>query len=242
MRSMIQTKSGTELSIYRAIANCLRKILLKKEKTVIDYIRQLIYRKKTILFIQVGGCDCGLNDPLSEFILQGKAKGLIIEPIAEYLIKAKKKYKEKKGITFSNCAIDVKKGTRMIYRIKKVPGLPKWAYQVCSFSRRVVLAHKRDIPEIEKLIKKERVTTSPLKVLLKQKELETPDLLLVDTEGHDDKIIKMFPFQKHRPDLVIFEHKHLTETRKQSICKKLANSGYYIKEVNTDTVALKNKG
>lgn len=241
MRSMILIRSGKELSIYRTITDCLRSLLFEKEKTVGDYIRRLIKRRTTIVFIQVGGCDCGLNDPLSEFILQGKARGLIIEPIKEYLTKAKKKYQKIPGLIFSNCAIDAKKGTRLIYRIRKIPGLPEWAYQVCSFSRNVLLSHKKEIPKIETLITKERVATLPLNTLLKQKDVESPDLLLVDTEGHDDKIIKMFPFQKYRPELVIFEHKHLTKNKKRSICKKITNYGYSIQETNTDIVALKNK-
>jgi hypothetical protein len=114
-----------------------------------------------------------------------------------------------------------------------------WFIVLLEFT--VIALRTKEIPKIETLITKKRVATLPLNTLLKQKDVESPDLLLVDTEGHDDKIIKMFPFQKYRPELVIFEHKHLTKNKKRSICKKITNYGYSIQETNTDIVALKNK-
>jgi len=209
--------------------------------TVDSQIKRLIQRKSRIKFIQVGASDCGLNDPLKEYVLNGCAKGLVIEPIKQALFRAQEQYRNISGLYFANCAIDYKKGTRTIYKIKNVPGLPEWAYQVCSFSRDVLLKHEKEIPEVKNLVVKEDVRTETLTDLMEKSGFERPDLLLIDTEGFDADILKMFPFKNHCPALVIFEHKHLDNKQQKNSSKLLKSYSFQMWKTSTDTICWKKK-
>jgi FkbM family methyltransferase len=229
------------LSIFH---NCFQKIFsgqLKdgRPKTVEMAIDKLVQKKQKIKFIQVGASDCGLNDPLRDYVLNDRAKGLIIEPIQSSLCKAQERYCGITGLYFANCAIDNAKGLRTIFKIKDVEGLPNWAYQVCSFSREVVLRHEKEIPQIRELMVEESVCTETITELMNQSNLHSPDLLLVDTEGFDAEILKMFPFKNHCPPLVIFEHKHLNEKQENDSLKLLKKYSYQVWKDITDTICWK---
>lgn len=229
------------LSIFH---KCFQKILSGRSKngrpkTVERAICELIEKKQTVQFVQVGASDCGLNDPLREYVLKNRAKGLIIEPIKQSLKKAQDQYRGISGLYFANCAIDYVKGLREIYKIKIVDGLPDWAYQVCSFSRDVLLKHEKEIPQIRELVVEESVCTETITELMNQNDLRLPDLLLIDTEGFDAEILKMFPFKNHCPELVIFEHKHLDEKQEKDSLILLKKYSYQVWRDSTDTICWK---
>jgi len=208
-------------------------------ETVDSQIKRLIQRKKIIKFVQVGASDCGLNDPLKVYVRDGKAKGLIIEPVEEFIKQAEDQYRGISGLVFEKCAIDYKKGTRTIYKIKNVPGLPDWAYQVCSFSRDVLLKHEKKIPKVKELVIEESVRTESLVDLMNKNNFRKPDLLLIDTEGYDADVLKMFPFKNHCPTLVIYEHKHLNEIQKANALELLKTHFYCLMTTSTDTICWK---
>lgn len=239
MNSMTQIKYAMVLSIFHKNIQKVLSGLLKngRPKTVERAICELVGEKQKIQFIQVGASDCGLNDPLREYVLKDRAKGLIIEPIKQSLCRAQEQYRGISGLYFANCAIDYAKGSRQIYKIKDVDGLPKWAYQVCSFSRDVLLKHEKEIPQIRELVVEESVCTESIGELMKQSGFYSPDLLLIDTEGYDADILKMFPFEKHCPDLVVFEHKHLDEKKQREALENLKRLKYGVCMLECDVVA-----
>lgn len=229
------------LSIFH---KCFQKILSGRSKngrpkTVERAICELVEKKQKIQFVQVGASDCGLNDPLREYVLKSCAKGLIIEPIKQSLSKAQDQYRGIAGLYFANCAIDYEKGSRKIFKIKDVDGLPSWAYQVCSFSRDVILKHEKEIPQIRDLVVEESVHTESITELMNQSGFRAPDLLLIDTEGYDADILKMFPFEKHCPELVVYEHKHLDNKKQREATEILENLKYIVHWLDCDVIAKK---
>lgn len=238
---MTQTKSAMELSIFHKTFQKLFGSRGKSghRKTLEAYIEELVQKKQKIQFVQVGASDCGLNDPLQKYVLKNCAKGLIIEPIKQFISKAQDQYRSIPGLFFANCAIDYKKGIRAIYKIKSVAGLPDWAYQVCSFSREVLLKHRHKIPGVEDLIIEEMVLTESLDELMTKSGFRKPDLLLIDTEGYDSEILQMFPFDIHRPECVIFEHKHLNKSQLKVSLNLLQAHCYNCISLSTDTIGLR---
>lgn len=223
----------------RCLNTCFRS---RKPESVDEHIQRLVKKKKRIQFIQIGASDCGLNDPLRKYILEGYATGLIVEPIKKYLSKAQKQYKSIPNLFFANCAIDHGKGKRTIFKIRDVEGLPNWAYQVCSFSKDVLLKHEKEIPNIVDLIEEESVRTEAIPALMKESGFQSPDLLVVDTEGYDAEILKMFPFSLHRPSLVIYEHKHLDEKGKVEAETLLDELKYISVKSDFDVIATLRQG
>ena len=45
---------------------------------------------------------------------------------------------------------------------------------------------------------------------MKKHNVNDISFILIDTEGYDYEIIKLIDFEKYKPSILIFEHKHLS--------------------------------
>jgi hypothetical protein len=64
------------------------------------------------------------------------------------------------------------------------------------------------------------------------------DLLVIDTEGHDFRILRQFDLIALAPVLVMFEHQHLSPADKSAAYSLLRRAGYSWREVpEGDTLA-----
>lgn len=77
----------------------------------------------------------------------------------------------------------------------------------------------------------------PLNMLLRRTQMLDADLLQVDTEGYDAKIIGMIDFGVCRPRLIKFEHKNLSAEERASVVGLLSRNGYACVGEVGDTVA-----
>jgi len=71
-------------------------------------------------------------------------------------------------------------------------------------------------------------------------EFEVPkvDLLHVDTEGYDYEILKLYPFEIYKPQIVIFEHSHLSSDDHVAARGFLKKLGYQTKSYGADTIGV----
>jgi len=63
------------------------------------------------------------------------------------------------------------------------------------------------------------------------------DLLLIDTEGYDLELLELFDFERFRPDIVRFEHVHLSRADWDEAVELLARRGYRVLREEYDTTA-----
>ena len=68
---------------------------------------------------------------------------------------------------------------------------------------------------------------------------ERPDLLVIDTEGHDWAIIRSIDLASHGPRLLIYEHFHLSREDRAACLAHLQAAGYETLEEGFDTLALR---
>jgi len=73
--------------------------------------------------------------------------------------------------------------------------------------------------------------------LLVKYNITNIDLLIIDAEGYDYKIIKAITFIIIKPKVIIYEHSHLDEFSKTESSKFLSNIGYEIRFTPEDTIA-----
>jgi len=64
-----------------------------------------------------------------------------------------------------------------------------------------------------------------------------PDLLFMDLEGYDYKILKTYPFDLHKPEMIVFEHNHLSPDEMAASERLLIESGYHFFTLKEDVVA-----
>ena len=77
----------------------------------------------------------------------------------------------------------------------------------------------------------------------KKYNIKKIDFILIDTEGYDFEIIKLIDFNKSKPNIIIFEHKHLSASVEDyKYCLSFLKNESYVFRINSgDTMAYQKK-
>lgn len=78
----------------------------------------------------------------------------------------------------------------------------------------------------------------PLQNILDKHKINKIDLIHIDAEGFDFKILQQINFEKYMPKLILFEHAHLSQEEKQQALLLLKNHDYTLNEYGGDTLAI----
>lgn len=179
--------------------------MTKKYKTYIEYLDS-VCSKDNFFFIQIGAHEGGtinrekrewsphLIDRLHLYIEKFKWKGILVEPHEGSFKKLIKFYdKQKDDLIFENIAISEKNGEATLY-----------------ISSSTELSSLVDVNPILKktLVATKTVKTLTINELCKKHNVKNYNLLQIDTEGYDTKIIKDIDFSVARPEAICFEYIH----------------------------------
>ena len=208
-------------------------------------------RPEEFFFLQIGAHDGSYRDPLHEYIVQYRLSGVLVEPQKETFERLRETYKGQSGLTFANVAVSERSGTQTMYRVK--PELAQsdasWSPDsISSFDKATIsrMVRKR-IPKyiryisdtMDDYLEEVPVHALSLEDLIKEYGITRIDLLQLDCEGYDHKILKMFDFQKFRPRLINYESKVLSDADR-ALCEQLLESiGYRLFRHRGDTCAFK---
>jgi FkbM family methyltransferase len=208
--------------------------------------------KEKVTVLQVGANDGIHNDPVHRFIKRDNWQGVLLEPqryvFEKYLSPL---YKKTKGITVLNAALDIKDGSKPIYKI--TVSNSRWAHGLTSFNRAVLEEAVRSgyverqaikegcrLPErMEDYITEEQVECISTESLVKRFTLDKIDWLQIDTEGFDFEIIKMFNIIVTKPEVIVYENLHFSDSLKEECTAYLMNNGYLCKSYGPNTLAMR---
>jgi FkbM family methyltransferase len=192
------------------------------------------------VFIQVGAHDGLSNDPIRRLVTKLNWRGVLVEPQQELFASLVRSYQGFDKLRFENAAVASADGIQTLYRVRPdSPGVPSWATQLASFDRRTLLSHEKWIPDIAKLIEEIAVPSLTLSTLARRHGLTELDLLQIDAEGYDAKILQLIPFDTLRPRFIAFEHRHLGTEDYETSCRLLIKNGYLISRGLSDTYAVR---
>jgi len=213
------------------IKGFLYRIYWFKDKSKIRIaLLEIAKKKKRVFFINIGANDGLTNDPLREFVIIKKWKGLMVEPIPYVFERLKKVYKNKKGIFLENAAISNINGKNDFWYIEKTKELKSGEDQIGSFDKKVVLKSIGECNFSKKHLIKREIRCLTLEKLLTKHKIKKINVFSIDTEGFDYRIIKQIDFKKFKPELIIFEHCHLNLKDKEACFKLLMKNGYKIED------------
>lgn len=189
-------------------------------------------------FIQVGAND-GINgDPIYEFILKWNWSGIKIEPVHYIFKRLEKNFREFPNIILENSAIAKENNAQKFYYLKQDENAPEWYSQLGSFSLPTVLKHAQWIPDLQERLATTDVNCLTFEGLCYKHDIHSVDIIHIDTEGYDFEIIKLIDFEKFSPRILLYEHKHLSESD-QVLCRQhLKNLGYQLVSTPRDTLAI----
>jgi FkbM family methyltransferase len=206
-----------------------------------DLIKRKLRGRSSIFFVQVGSND-GLNgDPLHNLIKGNpRWKGVFIEPVRYTFDRLRSNYNGDDRFVFENIAISESVGEVDFFYVSedakaKLGQLPYWYDQLGSFDREHIVKHLEG--RLEPFIVKERVKCETLNHVLSRNRVSKIDLLHIDVEGFDYNILAQVDFLRYRPDVILFEHRHLTSNNKRNAVRLLKSHGYTLGEFGGDTLA-----
>jgi hypothetical protein len=145
------------------------------------------------------------------------------------------------SIVLVNAAIDEVSGVRDFYWVSNGGGnLPMWAEQLGSFRREHIVNHEAEAPDVSNHIMSCKVATMSFADLLDAHCVEALDLLQIDAEGMDGKLLSWFPFERIKPALLHYEVAHMRADERFATRALLEDLGYVIhnNECGTDDMAI----
>jgi len=226
--------------LNKALGFLYRKIKPDKS-SVIYWIRKFISNRE-IQVLQIGSNDGISGDTLHKLIKENKQwQVLFVEPVPNLFEKLKRNYGSNKRFKFENAGINEDGNPQKFYKIgeeafKEIPALSENYKQIGSFSREHV--EKLSTPEITKFIEEVDVNCMSLEKLLEKHKIETLDLVQIDAEGYDWKILSQLDLGKYKPEMIIFESKNLEEKEKEDSIKSMRET-YYMFSMRQDFMCIR---
>ena len=189
-------------------------------------------------FVQVGAHDGTKMDPLRPVVLASGWRGVLIEPVPYVFARLTERYGGNPRLRLENVAIAETPGRAEFFYVPESTGLWHSYDALGSFRRDVVVSHTHLVPDIESRVVSEEVECVTFDQLCERNDLDHVDMIQIDTEGYDLHILRMIDLDRRRPDIVVFEHLHMTDAERDEARSRFRDGGYELLSDGMDTMAL----
>ena len=138
-------------------------------------------------------------------------RALLIEPVPEIFEQLKHNVSGQPGVELENVAITDSNGTRDIFFIGDVDGLPSFASELGSFDKQHIFAvagANGFLQQARERLEKISVNTATLQDVFARHNVGTIGHLIVDAEGEDLNILAAIDFDQIAVQRITFEYKH----------------------------------
>ena len=225
----------------------IEKNLIKNNRILSEFnvltlnkvLKNLFSKNKINQIIQIGANDGQSFDELSYFIKKNKTNSVLVEPIVENFTKLRIHYKNLNFIKLENSAISINDEVSKLYKVN-----PKYTSKygshisaIPSFSQKHLINHGVN----KKHIITELVTPITIKKLIAKYNIDNLDLLFIDAEGYDGKIIYDFLDSSILRPFMIFEYIHIQNDTFSDLIKKLIEKKYLFFNVAENIVCFPNE-
>ena len=204
-----------------------------------EVLKNLFSKNKINQIIQIGANDGQSFDELSYFIKKNKTNSVLVEPIVENFTKLQIHYKNLNFIKLENSAISINDEVSKLYKVnsKYTSKYGSHISAIPSFSQKHLINHGVN----KKHIITELVTPITIKKLIAKYNIDNLDLLFVDAEGYDGKIIYDFLDSSSLRPFMIFEYIHIQNDTFLNLIKKLIKNKYLFFDVGENVVCFPNE-
>lgn len=208
---------------------------------------KILESHEDVAFVQIGSHDGVTGDPIHNLIIENDNwHGILVEPVPESYKKLVQTYKTAfnadQRLILENSAISEVQEIKNIYCLSpECQGvmadiLPLTYDQLSSFDKNHLVKGlgNQVLPYIQAVA----VSCLSLQDLLDKHKFKNLDLLHIDVEGFDYKILKQLSFEKYNPSVILYEHAHLTESDKVNAVSLLKHKKYTVFPYRGDTLAV----
>ena len=231
------------MAVRKILARIKRKILKKpfiKDKKYPAYWFDLVLSKENAYLVQIGSNDGKTGDPLFQLFQNNKNwKALFVEPVPSSFEKLRANYSDSQRFICENVAINEGQSMSFYWVDPKaketLKDLPYWYDQLGSFDKQHILKHFDGA--LEPFIKTKMLEGITLPTLLLRNHISAIDILHIDTEGYDWKILSQLNLQQYEPKFILFEHHHLS-LQEQNEAYQFLTEKYCLFMVGIDMLAV----
>ncbi|QHT69636.1 FkbM family methyltransferase [Rhodocytophaga rosea] len=203
------------------------------------WIRKLVTNEPLSL-VHIGSHDGKTGDLFFDLIHEHTHwKVLFVEPVPYLFKRLQENYPSDSRFRFENAAVN--DGSSQLFywvqedAISHVPDLPKGFDQLGSFDRNNITKHLDG--KLEHYIVEASIQGITLQALFSKHSIDKLDILHIDTEGYDWKILSQLDLNKHSPLLILFEHINLSAVEKAQAIQFL-KTRFYIVELEADFLCI----
>lgn len=203
-------------------------------------------RSHHVFVVQIGSNDGKTGDPIYPIFRKRRCwGGLFVEPIPYLMEKLQRNYSFSSGCKFECAVVNDGQPATLYYLDPQVtvdnPELPGWYEQLGSLNP----DHASGVPGINGMLsvyRKERAVNGiTFEKLLEKHQVSDFDLLHIDAEGFDWKILSQVDLVKYKPKIILFEHKCLAPEEKEQACD-FVRPYYALRELGGDMFCVRKKG
>jgi FkbM family methyltransferase len=194
-------------------------------------------------FIELGANDGAQYDHLRPHILANPWTGVMVEPVPHVFERLRRNYGGLDRVRLENAAIADRDGRVAFHHLGELSAeegsqLPSWYDAIGSISLETVRRNARALPGDERPIISTDVPSLTFESLCRRHAIDRFDLLVIDTEGNDARILSQVELGLRRPRLIVYEHYHLDPAQRAGAVERLRSYGYATKEEFLDTYAI----
>ena len=214
----------------------------KTDPTIQQHILKALGSKPGVFFVQVGSNDGVQGDPIHDLVVSRENwSGIFIEPVGFLFQRLRQNYGEIDRFVFENVAIGTEKSTKKIYYLSEKARndleLPYWHDQLGSFDKAHITRALGE--QISPYIVEEDVECLPLQEVLDRNRVDAIDLVHIDTEGFDYKVLSQLDLKRYKPSIILFEHHLLPDDEFVKARKLLRGNGYRLLQFGNDIMAIR---
>lgn len=158
-------------------------------------------------FLNLGSYDGITNDPILHYIRNYDLSGYFVDANDDVLELCKNNFRGPQ-FQFENIGINLSSGAMPFFKPKKIENVPDWFSQTGSFSlheiKKICHELKIGIDSYETVY----VSCETISEFIEKRHLFDLEVLNIDLEGLDEYVIRLFPFNKVKPKVIIIEISH----------------------------------
>ena len=193
--------------------------------------------------MQIGAYDAREHDPIQAFVRRRRWRGILVEPQPDAFERLRRNYSGSPGLIFENVAIADHEGSLPLFMIKD-----EFAHLVSCDHRLLsscdpeqVIKHLPRQVDTREVLQSIQVRCLTLSGLLAKYGVRKLDLLQIDAERSDYKILKMVDFANIKPEIICFEHAHLSAVEKGECIQLLVLQNYKVMTARYDMIAFQSR-
>jgi FkbM family methyltransferase len=182
---------------------------------------------RPVRFVQVGANDGRSGDPLRELIAAGRLQGVLVEPQPEPFERLRKRLDDVDGLRFVRAAITEQDGPVTLYTDPERSTLG-----TLEPDRNLIRDRRRRAVELS-------VEGLTFASLTDRHDIDGFELLQLDTEGFDYKILRQVPLDEHGVQVVNLEYYCLPVAERRAAGELLERAGFALLYGEADLLAVR---